>query len=84
MKRNNYDFSKKNHNYKKFDWRVRNVHSSKGGRLYAVIERPQANDYVVARGFDLTDGSWAQGEYGYKTRKKANNRAKYLSAKYKY
>ena len=55
------------------------MHAAKNGRIYAVIERPQASDFVVARGFDKNDGRWAQGEYGYKTRAKANNRAKYLA-----
>ena len=45
----------------------------------AVIERPWARDFVVGRCFDTNDGRWAQGEYGYKTRQKVNNRAKYLS-----
>ena len=75
----NYDFTRSNNNYVLNGWRVVNMHRSKNGRLYAVIERPLAKDYVVGRGFDTRDGRWAQGEYGYKTREKANNRAKYLS-----
>lgn len=74
-----YDFTKKNHNYAEHCWRVVNLHKSKTGRLYAVIERPKAKDFVVGRGFDTSDGRWAQGEYGYSTREKANNRARYLS-----
>ncbi len=73
-----------NRNYRQYGWRVRNVHSSKYGRIYAVIERPLAGDYVVGRGFNTHDGSWAQGEYGYHSRQKANNRAKYLARIYLY
>lgn len=74
-----YNFGKNNRNYTEFGWKVLNVHKAKNGRLYAVIERPLAKDFVVGRGYDVTDGRWAQGEYGFKTRKQANNRAKYLS-----
>lgn len=78
-KKKKYDYGKKNHLYAEYGWRVVNMHKAKNGRLYAVVERPQAGDFVVGRGFDTNDGRWAQGEYGYKTREKANNRAKYLS-----
>ena len=67
--------------YKTHGWKIVNMHRSKNGRMYAVIERPLAKDFVVGRGFSFYDGSWAQGEYGYSTRKKANNRAKYLASK---
>lgn len=40
-------------------------------RRYAVIYRPQLNDYVVAHGYDIKDGTWAQGTYGFSTREKA-------------
>lgn len=79
MAKKNRDYSQKNHLYAEHGWRVVNMHTAKNGRVYAVIERPQASDFVVGRGFDDSDGRWAQGEYGYKTREKANNRAKYLS-----
>lgn len=77
-KRFNYT---KNENYTKFNWKVKNIFQGRDGRLYAVIERPQASDYVVARGFDKRDGRWAQGEYGYSSRNKAKKRAKTLSNK---
>lgn len=32
-----------------------------GSRLHAILKR--ANDYVVAYGYDTTDGTWAQGRY---------------------
>ena len=32
-----------------------------GQRLHAILKRP--NDYVVALGYDLTDGTWGQGRY---------------------
>ena len=32
-----------------------------GGRLHAILKR--ANDYVVALGYDTSDGTWAQGRY---------------------
>ena len=32
-----------------------------GGRLHAIVKR--ANDYVVALGYDTSDGTWAQGRY---------------------
>lgn len=59
--------------------KVVNVHKSRRGRCYAVVERPLTKDFVVARGYVPTNGTWAQGEYGYSTRKQANNRAKYLA-----
>lgn len=36
-----------------------------GGRLHAILKR--ANDYVVAYGYDTTDGTWAQGDYDAKS-----------------
>jgi hypothetical protein len=70
--------------YRKYGWKILNAHKSKNGRMYVVLERPLAKDFIVGRGFDFRDGTWAQGEYGYSTRKKANNRAKYLARKYRY
>lgn len=32
-----------------------------GSRLHAILQR--ANDYVVALGYDTSDGTWAQGRY---------------------
>lgn len=32
-----------------------------GGRLHAIVKR--VNDYVVALGYDTSDGTWAQGRY---------------------
>ena len=58
-----YNFGQNNRNYTEYGWKVLNVHKDKNGRLYAVIERPLANDFVIGRGYDVTDGSWAQGEY---------------------
>lgn len=40
-----------------------------GGRLHAILKR--ANDYVVALGYDTTDGQWSQGRYDFSTLEKA-------------
>ena len=53
------------------DYVVTNIRKSKTGRNYAVVYRPQAHDFVVANGYDTRDGTWAQGNYGFRTRKQA-------------
>ena len=64
------------------DYIVTNLRTARG-RNYAVIFRPQLNDYVVANGYDVNNGTWAQGTYGFKTRKKAVNYAQGQANKFK-
>lgn len=50
------DYSKES----KQDYKVLEMYRD-GGRLHAILKR--ANDYVVALGYDTSDGTWAQGRY---------------------
>ena len=50
---------------------VTNLRKSKSGRNYAVVFRPKVKDFVVANGYNTKDGTWAQGYYGFKSRKSA-------------
>lgn len=65
------------------DYVVTNIRKSKSGRNYAVVYRPQANDFVVANGYDTRDGTWAQGNYGFKSRKKAVAFAQRQASRYR-
>ena len=67
-----------------YGYQLKNNYKSRGGRNYAVVYRPTANDYVVANGFNFEDGSWGQGYYGYRSRKRAKRDAKYNSKKWYY
>ena len=44
---------------------VERLERANSGRYYAILKR--ANDYVVAAGYDIKDGTWGQGYYDYKT-----------------
>ncbi len=64
-------------NYKKTTrqgYPVKNTFKSKDGRKYIVGQR--SNDYFVANGYNVEDGTWSQGYYGFSTRAKAINFAK--------
>ena len=45
---------------------VERIERANSGRYYAILKRPMG-DYVVAAGYDIKDGTWAQGYYDYKT-----------------
>ena len=64
------------------DYIVTNMRTAVG-RNYAVVYRPSVNDFVVANGYNVNDGTWASGIYGFSTRKKAINYAQRQADKYK-
>ena len=51
-------------------YRVVSIAQDKNGRNVAVVQRK--NDFIVAIGYDTSDGTWAQGVYDFKDEKAAN------------
>lgn len=47
-----------------------------GGTLCAIIYRDNVRDYVVCYGYNIADGTWAQGHYTGKRYKDALNELK--------
>ena len=57
-------------------YKVVSIAQDKTGRNVAVVQRN--NDFIVAIGYDTTDGTWAQGVYDFKDAESANEyREKY-------
>lgn len=57
-------------------YKVMSIAQDKNGRNVAVVQRK--SDYTVAIGYDISDGTWAQGVYDFKDEKSANEyREKY-------
>lgn len=74
-------FSKKS----KQGWEIVAMYQESSGRKYAIIKKPDrwfesGFGYIVALGYDESDGQWAQGVYDFATFEKAKN---YLFNKYK-
>ena len=58
-------------------YQITNRLTDKYGRTTIVGKR--ANDYFVGKGYNSSDGTWAQGYYCFPTRESAVNFAKYNS-----